>query len=211
LRFYSRALEQDKSLVGCWIGQARMLIFLEEYPQAELWSRTGLGLFPSNAGLLASRAQAFCRMKQTRKAHELSDGSLRQDSRSAYAWLVRGEIMVANRQDLDTHCFDSAQQFDPDWLVPLEIALVYLHYHVPSKALLRARRAVEMAPDRYYAWYVQGLCQEQLGFDASARQSYQRCLELSPRATDAERRLLALDEQGWSPARFFRRLFSRFS
>ena len=70
-------------------------------------------------------------------------------------------------------------------ICPLEIALVYLHYQVPSKALNWARQAVENAPDRYYTWYVQGLCQEQLAFDGQAQKSYRRCLELCPRHADA--------------------------
>lgn len=210
LRFYSRALEMDKSLVPCWLGQIRMLIHLEEYRQAELWSRTALELFPGNAGLLAGRAQAFCRMKQIRRAHELCDGALQQDPKSAYVWLVRGELMVVGRQEIDRHCFDSAQQLDSDWLVPLEIALVYLDYHNPAKAMARARRAVDSAPDRHYPWYVQGLCQQQLSLDAQARESYRNCLNLNPRNADAERRLAELAGQHWSPLAVLRRLLAGF-
>ena len=43
LKFYSRALELDRSLVAGWVGQVQMLVQLEEYPEAELWSRKGLG------------------------------------------------------------------------------------------------------------------------------------------------------------------------
>lgn len=204
LRLYSRALELNKSLVTGWLGQIQMLIQLGEPRQAEMWCRTGLGLFPGNAGLMAGRAQAFCRMGSLRQAHELSDGSLQQDGKLAYGWLVRGELMVSCKQAIDEHCFDNAQQLDPDWLVPLEIALVYLHYHVPSKGLVRARRAVEQAPDCHYAWYVQGLCQEQLGFDSRARQSYERCTELCPRHHDAQLRLSQLGKSDWFLPRLLR-------
>lgn len=53
LRFYSRALELDKSLVPGWLGQVQMLIFLGEYPEAELWSRKALEIFRNNAELMA--------------------------------------------------------------------------------------------------------------------------------------------------------------
>jgi tetratricopeptide (TPR) repeat protein len=201
---YSRALELNKSLVGGWLGQVQMLVLLGEPRQAEMWSRTGLELFPNNAGLLAARGQAFCRLSSLKQAHECCDGALQQNGKLAYAWMVRGELMVSCRQKVDEHCFDNAQQLDPDWLVPLEIALVYLHYRVPSKAMARARRAVELAPDCYYAWYLQGLCQEQLGFGAQARQSYQRCLELSPHHHDAQERLRELGQSPQFLSWFFR-------
>ena len=93
-----------------WVGQVQMLVQLEEYPEAELWSRKGLELFPTNGELMAGRAQAFCRMGDMKQAHALCDGSLQQPGQSAYRWLVRGEIMVAARQNMDRYCFDKAQE-----------------------------------------------------------------------------------------------------
>ena len=55
LKFYSRALEVDRSLVAGWVGQVQMLVQLDEYPEAELWSRKGLELFPTNGELMAGR------------------------------------------------------------------------------------------------------------------------------------------------------------
>src|SRR5262249_35576121 len=69
LRFYSRALELDKSLVLGWLGQVQMLVAQGEYPEAELWSRKGLELFRNNGDLMAGRAQALCRMGDTKQAH----------------------------------------------------------------------------------------------------------------------------------------------
>jgi tetratricopeptide (TPR) repeat protein len=209
LRFYSRALEADRSLVKGWLGQVQMLIMLDELPEAELWSKKALELFPSNGELFAAQAQAVCRQGGFGRAASLSDGSLKQSGDSSYRWLVRGEIMVARKQDTDRHCFDKAQQLDADWLTPLEISLIYLHYGRPSKALGRAQRAVEKAPDQYYAWYVQGICQIRLEHAQQARQSFARCLELSPRHADATARLVELDHRRWSPWRIFKRLFSR--
>jgi tetratricopeptide (TPR) repeat protein len=207
LRYYSRALEIDKSLVNGWVGQVQMLIQLKEYPEAELWSRKALELFKNNGELLAARAHAVWRMGDARVAQELCDGALRQEGQSAYRWTVRGELMIRAKGDIDRHCFDKAVLIDPDWLVPLEIALVYLYYKVPSKALLRARQAVEKAPESSYCWYVQGVCQMKLEFEDQARKSLQRCLELSPNHTEAGRRLAELKQRGWSLGRSLRRWF----
>jgi Tfp pilus assembly protein PilF len=203
-------LEQDRSLVAGWLGQVQMLIFLGEPNEAELWSRKALELFPSNGDLMAGRAQAFCRMGDSREAHALSDGALRQSGQSAYRWMVRGELMVAGKQDVDAHCFDKAGQLDRDWLVPLEIALIYMHYRAPSQALNRARQSVESAPDQFYPWHIQGLCQMRLGFDRQAGESFRRCLELCPRHADSLSRLAELEQQTpWWPARMWRRIVGR--
>ena len=83
---------------------------------------------------------------------------------------------------------------------------LYAGVNVPSKALKWARRAVEEAPDRYYAWYVQGRCQQLLGLDAHARKSYQRCLELSPRHAEAGERLREMEQDRWSLKGILRKL-----
>ncbi|NLF08433.1 MAG: tetratricopeptide repeat protein [Pirellulaceae bacterium] len=209
LQYYSRALELDRALAAGWIGQVQMLVQLGEYPEADLWGRKALELFPNNGELLAARAQAFCRLGDMKQAHALSDGSLRQAGQSAYRWLARGEIMVAARQDMDRHCFDKAQQLDPDWLVPLEIARIELYHHRPSKALGRVRHALKINPEAPFAWYMQGVCLAELGLTRAARESFQYCLELSPRHADAEEQLRRLHNWTWSPMKFLRRLFRR--
>ena len=96
---------------------------------------------------------------------------------------------------MDAYCFDKAQDVDPDWLVPMETALIYLYHHKPSRALLRASHAVELAADWHYVWYVQGLCQSELLLTRQARQSFMRCLELCPRHDETKMQLLELDER----------------
>jgi tetratricopeptide (TPR) repeat protein len=209
LNFYSRALEMDRSLVAGWVGQVQMLVQLDECPEAELWSRKGLELFPNNGELMAARAQAYCRTGDVKQAFALCDGSLQQAGESAYRWMVRGELMIATKQDMDRHCFDKAQELDADWLVPLEIARIELYYRRPGKALARTRRALEINPEEAYAWYVQGMCQAEFGLTRGARDSFQRCLELSPRHAYAQEQLIRLKRWNLSPIKLFRRLLGR--
>ena len=208
LRYYSRALELDKAVVAGWVGQVQMLVLLGEYPEAELWARKALELFRGHGDLMAGRAQALCRSGDVKTAYELCDAALRQEGQSAYRWVVRGELLVRGREDLDRHCFDKAVAADPDWLVPLEVALVYRHYGQASKGLLRARQAVEKAPDSAYAWYVQASCEADLDLDRPAEKSLRRCLELAPNHIEATRRLVELTNRGWSLRRSLRRLLS---
>jgi tetratricopeptide (TPR) repeat protein len=209
LRFYSRALELDKSLIAGWLGQVQMLVALGEHPEAELWARKALELFKNHGDLLAGRAQALCRMKDRAGAAASCDAAMSAAGESAYRWLVRGEIMLAARSDVDRYCFDKAVLLDDDWLRLMEIAQVYLFHGYPSKALGRARQAVARGPDQAHCWYFQGRCERELGLTDAARRSFRRCLEIVPNHTEAQRHLLELDRRGWSPGRFLRRLFHR--
>ncbi|MFO0944667.1 MAG: hypothetical protein U1D30_01780 [Planctomycetota bacterium] len=78
LRFYSRALEADVNAIDGWVGQVRMLIDLEEYPEAELWSRKALDRFKNQPDLLAGRCQACCRLGNLDEAYRWSDASIQQ-------------------------------------------------------------------------------------------------------------------------------------
>src|SRR3990172_11080047 len=118
LRNYSRALERNRSNVIAWGGQVRMLVHLNECPEAELWSRKALELFPHHGDLLAGQAQAVCRTGDLQRAKELCDGSLTCAKESAYRWIVRGEILLAGGQTAADHCFQKALSVDADWLVP---------------------------------------------------------------------------------------------
>jgi len=209
LRYYSRALELDRSLTSGWLGQVQMLVLLGEYPEAELWARKSLEVFKGHGDLMAGRAQALARIGDRTQAMELADAAIRQEGNSAYRWMVRGELLVTARDAVDRHCFDKAIGLDRDWLVPLETALIYLHYEQASKALLRARQAVEMSPQSFYAWFVQGQCEQALGFDRQAEESFRRVLELSPRHVDANRKLAEIASQGWSLSKGLRRLIGR--
>jgi tetratricopeptide (TPR) repeat protein len=209
LRYYSRALEADKSLVAAWTGQVQMLVFLGEYPEADLWARKALELFKNQPDLLAGRAHALCRRGNRSEARAVCDGAMAQPGESAYRWLVRGEILVAARQSTDRYCFDKAGLVDPDWLVPFETAAVLLHHGQPSKAIVYARRAAERSPETASVWFRQAECEAAMDLNDAACRSLGRCLELAPNHTDAAQMLHRLGRRGWSPLRALRRLFRR--
>jgi tetratricopeptide (TPR) repeat protein len=195
LRYYSRALERNRTVVAAWVGQVQMLVLLGEYPEADLWGRKALELFRGNGALMAARAQALCRLGKLKEAQALCDGALGQSGESAYGWMVRGELMLARRDDLEQHCFNRAVQIDPDWLVRLEIAGIYLHYAILARALIRAREAVELAPHHAHCWYVQAGIEMQMGLRAAAEKSLRRCLELMPKHLAAGQLKYQLDRR----------------
>jgi tetratricopeptide (TPR) repeat protein len=209
LKYYSRALEQDRSMVGGWVGQVQMLVLLEELPEADLWSRKALELFPNHGELLVGRGQARCRMNDLKQAYALCDGAFKQGGQSAYRWMVRGEILLATGKENYSYCFDKAHESDADWLVMLEIGSIFRYYRKPGMGLPWIRRAVEAAIESPYPWYVLGCCMAELGHDKQAAQAFRRCLDLDPQHLEAGQKLVELDRRRWSPIRFIRRLFRR--
>lgn len=208
LQFYSRALEEDKTLISCWVGQVQMLIQLEEYPEAELWSRKALELFPGNGELLAARAQALCRTLDAKVSQAAIDQAMQQEGDSAYRWMVRGELLLSRRQSTHKHCFDRAMQCDNDWLTPVEAAMIYRFYQQPSNGLAYARLGTERNPTAHFAWYIVARCQFDLGMGSAAKRSLDACLDLQPDFRDAQNLMSSTASQSmlWKS---LRRLWSK--
>lgn len=181
LRSYSRAVELDRSLAAGWLGQVQMLVALGEFPEAELWARKALELFRGHGDLMAARAQALCRTGDTKTAQPACDAALAQPGLSPYPWMVRGELMLVRKDASEQYCFDKAVQLDPDWLVLVEIAAIYVYYKRHAKALTRCRQATEKAPDQAYCWFRQGECELAMGLSGAAQKSFKQCLDLEPK------------------------------
>lgn len=209
LRYYSRALEENKAVIAAWVGQVQMLVFLGEYPEAELWARKALEIFKNHPDLLAGQAQSLGRLGDKRRAMGCCDQALAQPGESAYRWLVRGELMVAAGESLDRHCFDKAAAADPDWLVQVEIGLALMYRKQPAKALPRFRAAIEAEPESAYAWLQRAECEKELGLPDAARQSVHRVFQLVPGHPDASALLTALDGQPRGLLGRLLRLFGR--
>jgi len=208
LRSYGRALECERSHVAAWVGQAQMLILLGEPRQAEMWTISGLKIFPNNPDLFAARAQAVCRLGNHKEALAFNDAAIQGDGTSAYRWSVRGELMTAAKSTTAGHCFDSAEQIDPDWLVRTENAKILLFYHQSLSALGRAMAAVNTDPETPFAWTIKGICECESGFHAQAIKSLEQALQLAPGFKEAKHWLtIAQQDTGfWKRlGNFFRR------
>jgi len=210
LRYYSRALELDKSQAAGWVGQVQMLVAMNECPEADLWSRKALELFKNNPDLLAARAQALCRIGDLKNAQASCDAAICQPGLSSYPWVVRGELMLARKEDIDGYCFDKALQLDGDWLVSLEIGAIYAHYGRPAKALQRTRVAVEKAPDHGYCWYCQGKYELALGLTRPAAKSFERCLQLVRNHSLARKALEEIRHNRYTARNLLRKVFPFF-
>jgi len=207
LRSYGRALECERSYVAAWVGQAQMLVLLNEPRQAEMWTISGLKMFPGNADLYAARSQALCRLGNHREALQYSDAAIQGEGASAYRWSVRGEVMTAMKASTAVHCFDSAEQIDGDWLVRTENANILRYYKSPLSALGRAAAAVNVTPDASFAWMIKGICEHESGFRSQAIKSLEQTLQLDPEFKEAKRWLTIVQTTG--PG-LLKRLFNFF-
>jgi tetratricopeptide (TPR) repeat protein len=206
LRDYSRAVEANRANRAGWLGQARMLIALEEYPEAELWASKAAELFRADADLTAAQAQAIARLGETKKAQAAADTAIRQPGQSAYRWLVRGELLLISRLPLAGRCFHKMIELHDDWLTRIEIAEVCLHHRRPATALDHAQRAVQSDPTEPHGWLLMADCQRGLGLIGPAHHALTICLELDPANPRARAAMDSLSRIAWP-----RRLWSLWS
>ena len=140
-----------------------MLVQLGEAPEAELWARKALELFPGNGELLAGRAQALCRMGETRQAGAVCDAAMSAAGPVGISLAGAGRMDAGLQAKTGRPLFRQGQELDSNWLVALESALIYLHYNFPTRAVARARLATELAPAEYHPWFVRGTAEADLG------------------------------------------------
>lgn len=210
LRNYSRALERETALQSCWLGQVRCLLELGEYDEASVWADKALEQFPEDPDLLAGKAVASARSGRIDKAIVFSDRSVEGRSPGPFVWVARGEVLLHRRSSSAQHCFDRAATLCRDdaerAAVLLDVSRVLSRHRRQAEALLRARRAVDAAPDWAAAWLGLGDCQAALGL-SDAAVSYEQAVQLDPDNEPAQARLARLRDRtlGERIRSFFRR------
>ena len=201
LRLYTRCLEANRAVVAAWVGQVQMLVQLDEHHEARVWADKALELFRNNGELLAAKGQACARLHDHRAAMACSDGSLQTPGSSAWRWIVRGEVLLAEGQRHFEDCFQKAL-LEPlsDWFDRAVIARIYRYYGRSTNALGYLKLAVDHQPANGYLWYEMGFCQADLGLRAAATASFEQCISLRPDYREARnelQRLAILSPGGW--------------
>jgi len=193
LRFYTRCLEQDRTVIAAWVGQVQMLVQLDECREACVWSDKALELFRSNGDLLAARAQACIRLADRKAALASSDAAFQSPGSSPGRWIARGEVLLARGDKHAEHCFQKAL-LEPaaDWFDRAVIGRIYLHYRQATNAIQHIASALERQPGHGYLWFLRGQCEAALAMTGTAADSYRRCLDARPDYSEAEAALQAL-------------------
>ena len=95
LRLFSRTLEEDSNFIEAWADQAWALIYLDELPEALVWTNRGLERFPDSPELLSLKGLLLAMQGELEEGMAYSDGAISQDkSVSESVWLARGEILL---------------------------------------------------------------------------------------------------------------------
>jgi len=182
LRSYSAALGENHLLLDAWVGQVRMLLELEEYPEARIWADKALEKFPDHPQLLAAKSVALHRMGNERDALGLNDTALQARGESVLVWVCRGELMFADNRPAAVECFNRAIRLPaPKGPTLMQVGAVLLRCGEFSLALSTLQKAAAQLPDAARVWYLLGRAQEELGLLDQARVSYQQARDRAPR------------------------------
>lgn len=180
LRAYAAALGENPLLLDAWVGQVRMLLELEEYPEAVLWADKAMERFPENPQLLAVKSIALYRMGRRRQAHGMNDVALQQKGEFEVVWLSRGELMLGDERAASEECFQHARRLSAGKGVTLlYIGGLYLRYGHYSRALGALREASREIPRAAWVWYQLGRVQAKLGDYQHARISFEEAHRLN--------------------------------
>lgn len=212
LQMYTRALREQRGLIPAWVGQVQMLVELDEFAEARLWSDKALEIFRDNGELLAAKAQACARLGDRRAAFACSDASMQSPGSSPLRWQARGEVLLASDRRRARDCFEkSLAEPQADWFDRLVVARIHLFYRRAAAAMEFAQAAVKLKPAHVYCWYVLGQAQEAMAWPAEAQESYQRCAELSADFPEARAALEAIVGRpvSWTLRRWIGRWFRR--
>ena len=149
LTAYSRTLRFNQGLPAAWLGQARCLLCLGEYPEAATWSTRALEKFFNSPDLLAAKGLALVLGGQPTQGMEFLDGAVGLRSPSAWVWLARGEgLLGAHLSEANAaRCFLKAVELAPDdWRLEMRVGIAYnsAHHYTWARApLLSALRRFE--------------------------------------------------------------------
>jgi tetratricopeptide (TPR) repeat protein len=191
-------LEFNPQNSAAWSGQVRMLIELEEFPEAKRWADKALEHFPQDAELLAAKAVALGRLGDLKAALIFSDAAIEERADTPYIWLARGDVLMARNERRADYCFEKARLLAPqDWLVHWLASRIRSYYAKFALALKHAQQALACDSARAVVWLQLGCCQKALGMIALAQTSFEQALQLEPRCREADHEIALLRQVGW--------------
>lgn len=208
LRQYSAALGEDPLLLDAWIGQLRMLVELEEYPEAEMWAGKALEHYPDNPQILSVKAVALCRMGRTIEARDLSDAALANKGERELVWLCRGEVMMDDARAAAEDCLEHAVRVSGSQsLTRLRAGIICCRHGRHKPALAYLEKTVAVLPQSAQAWYWLGMARRELGMESQALLAFRQAVDLVPhnrRFLEALSNRLSLSER---LSRWLRKVF----
>jgi tetratricopeptide (TPR) repeat protein len=206
LRNYSRALEVNNLFLAGWAGQVRMLIDLQEYKEAIVWSDKAMELFPEHPEFLSYKAIASFRDARFDQAMAFSDNALGKDNPGPWVWLARMELLTKKNRRIAESCIPKAiacaGREAP--LIRLEAGRILMRYRLYVMAMDFLSTAARDFPKSALAWLELGRCQRKLGY-SQAKTTLEQCQSIHPQWDVAEAELAKIKTGFWN------KLFGRTS
>ncbi|MFI4911475.1 MAG: hypothetical protein ACIAQZ_07390 [Sedimentisphaeraceae bacterium JB056] len=197
LRNYSRSVEENVNFLDSWEAQIRMLIELQEYNEAQMWSDKALEIFPSNAALMAAKAQACFRNAYFEKALAYSDNAISKKDITPLVWLVRAEIMAQKKTAIAESCIEKAVNIPESnkGYTLLCAGRIMLRYKKYISAIDKLTRASVLLPKSPLVWYELGMARY-LGKSGDSFQAFEHCLTLRQEWNEAKKMLSKSRKKG---------------
>lgn len=197
LRLYAKVLEFNPGNSLAWAGQVRMLIELNEFQEARVWVEKALEKFPHEPELLAAKAVALGRLGDLQGALAFSDAAIQEPGDIPYAWLARGDVLLARSEPRADYCFEKAVMLSHrDWFMSWLVARVRQFHGQFALALKAVHQALEWNTGHFVLWLQLGQCQEAVGLIGPARQSFTQARQLNPDCREARLALVRLAQGG---------------
>ena len=183
---YAKALEYDPDSLPAWLGQAWMLIELEEFQQAGQWADRAMERIREEPDLLAAKAVALARCDDPEAAMAFSDLAIERAAGQPYPWIAHGDALLSIDENQADYCFGKGLQCElENWLWPWLISRAYVHYEKFTLAMKHAQSALALDAGHCVVRLQAARCQRALGLGDLSTASYERARAASRRRRSA--------------------------
>lgn len=197
LRYYGRALEQDRERQEAWLGQVHTLLAMGQPEEAMTWMEQAAAVIGEVPALLALRAISAARSNNEKDARAWSDRALREGQDDPMVWLSRAEVLYRSGSDKMARVnLNKAHERAPTPLTALRCGEVALNVGDLAGARPWLERAVRSDVDSPMAAMRLGMYWEMAGDLERARTELNRALALEPNLKAAKLALEDINNRG---------------
>ncbi len=198
LKYYGRALEQDRQQPDAWAGQACALLEMGQPQEAFTWLEQAVRVAGEQAAFFALRAIAAARLGVVDEALAWADKAMKLGADEPEVWLARAEVLFVQAQAAAAgRCLDKAHERAPGAHTARRCGEVALGAGDLSRARTWLERARALEPECPLVALRLGVYWEREGHVERAQGELQRALTLEPSLASAKLALRDLERRGW--------------
>lgn len=179
---YTSAIKNEPDNRNYWYNRAACYMESGEYDKAHEQLDTVIARWSNFAAPCLLKSETYLHQKDTVKAAEWIDKSLKIDEYNVNAWRVRGNIALYQQQWADADsCFSKVLHLAPkDCNSYINRALARLRINNLRGAMSDYNIALDINPNSFLGHYNRGLLRQQVGDDNRAIEDFNYVLELEP-------------------------------